>query len=129
MAGKDFVVDKRGLGSFLVSAPMRAAMTAAGRDVAAEAARTAPRQTGALAGSFEVTPTTARVKTRDGTQERASGRVSTTVSHAPAVEFGHLAGDVKGHQGFRFVVPGAHTLGRLARSKAALAATAARRRK
>lgn len=121
MAGKDFVVDKRGLGSFLVSAPMRAAMTAAGRDVAAEAARTAPRQTGALAGSFDVTPTTTRVKTRDGTQERASGRVSTTVSHAPAAEFGHRAGPS--------LVPGAHTLGRLARTKAALAATAARRRR
>ena len=78
----------------------------------AEAARRAPRASGALAASFHTEPTTATIKTRDGTSRRASGRVIADVPHAAATEFGHAtqAGTP---------VPGAHTLGLLAAAKSA----------
>lgn len=116
-----FQIDRRGLDGLLVSSGMQAAMTAAGREVAAQAARKAPKATGALAGSYRVEPTTARVKTRRGTSLRASGRVVNDSPHAAAVEFGHA--DAAGRP-----VPGAHTLGRLAGARSARSAARARRR-
>ena len=79
---------------------------------AAEAARRAPRASGALAASFHTEPTTATIKTRGGTSRRASGRVIADVPHAVSAEFGHAtqAGTP---------VPGAHTLGLLAAAKSA----------
>lgn len=120
---RSFVIDRAGVEALLVSSGMRAAMTGAGQDVAQVAQFTAPHATGRLAGSFRVEPTTATVVTRRGGQtRRASGRVVTDLPYAAAVEFGHLAGKVRGHSGFRWVVPGAYTLGRLAATKAARAA-------
>lgn len=125
---RDFVIDRAGVDALLVSSGMRAAMTGAGQDVAQVAQFTAPYATGRLAGSFRVEPTTATVVTRrDGATRRASGRVVTDLPYAAAVEFGHLAGKVHGHAGFRWVVPGAYTLGRLAATKASRAARKGRR--
>ena len=107
-----FKPNSAGIAALLVSGPMQAAMLAAGQDVAAEAARRAPRASGALAASFHIEPTTATIKTRGGTSRRASGRVIADVPHAAATEFGHAtqAGTP---------VPGAHTLGLLAAAKSA----------
>lgn len=107
-----FKPNSAGIAALLVSGPMQAAMLAAGQDVAAEAARRAPRASGALAASFHTEPTTATIKTRGGTSRRASGRVIADVPHAAATEFGHAtqAGPP---------VPGAHTLGLLAAAKSA----------
>lgn len=127
---RNFEVDRAGLAALLVSDGMRAAMTAAGQDVAAEAARRAPRRTGRLAGSYRVESATATVTTRrGGATRRASGRVISDSPYAAAVEFGHLAGRVKGHEGFRYVVPGAHVLGLMAGSRAARAATRGRKKR
>lgn len=131
---RDLEIDRAGLAGLLVSSGMQAAMTAAGQDVAQAASFSAPSRTGSLAGSYRVEPTTVRVRTkRGGPLPRASGRVVNDDPYAAAVEFGHLAGPVRGHAGFRWVVPGAHTLGRLAATKASKAARAAaarsRRRK
>ena len=106
-----FKPNSAGIAALLVSGPMQAAMLGAGQDVAAEAARRAPRASGALAASFHTEPTTATIKTRGGTS-RASGRVIADVPHAAATEFGHAtqAGTP---------VPGAHTLGLLAAAKSA----------
>lgn len=125
---RDFVIDKAGVKALLVSSGMQAAMTGAGQDVAQVAQFTAPYATGRLAGSFRVEPATATVVTRrDGATRRASGRVVTDLPYAAAVEFGHLAGKVHGHAGFRWVVPGAYTLGRLAATKVSKAAAKAAR--
>ena len=98
--------------------------------MAAEAARRAPRRTGRLAGSYRVESATATVTTRrGGATRRASGRVISDSPYAAAVEFGHLAGRVKGHEGFRYVVPGAHVLGLMAGSRAARAATRGRKKR
>lgn len=127
---RTFEVDRAGLAALLVSDDMRAAMTAAGQEVAAEAARRAPRRTGRLAGSYRVEPATATVTTRrGGATRRASGRVINDSPHAAAVEFGHLAGKVRGREGFRYVVPGAHVLGLMAGSRAARAATRGRKKR
>lgn len=127
---RTFEVDRAGLAALLVSDGMRAAMTAAGQEVAAEAARRAPRRTGRLAGSYRVEPATATVTTRrGGATRRASGRVINDSPYAAAIEFGHLAGKVQGHKGFRYVVPGAHVLGLMAGSKAARAATRGRKKR
>ena len=95
-----FKPNSAGIAALLVSGPMQAAMLAAGQDVAAEAARRAPRASGALAASFHTEPTTATI------------RVIADVPHAAATEFGHAtqAGTP---------VPGAHTLGLLAAAKSA----------
>ena len=120
---RSFVIDRAGVDALLVSSGMRAAITGAGQDVAQVAQFTAPHSSGRLAGSFRVEPTTATVVTQRGGQtRRASGRVVTDLPYAAAVEFGHLAGRVRGHSGFRWVVPGAYTLGRLAATKASRAA-------
>ena len=104
---KDFEIDKAGLAALLVSDDMRAAMTAAGQDVAGAASLTAPYRTGRLAASFRVEPTIATVVTkRGGESRRASGRVVADAPYAAAVEFGHLAGAVRAHAGFRYVIPG-----------------------
>lgn len=125
---KDFEIDRAGLAGLLVSSGMQAAMTAAGQDVAQAVQLTAPYVTGRLAGSFRVEPTTATVVTkRDGQTRRASGRVVTDLPYSAAVEFGHLAGKVHGHAGFRWVVPGSYTLGRLAATKASKTAAKAAR--
>lgn len=125
---RDFVIDKAGVEALLVSSGMQAAMTGAGQDVAQVAQFTAPYATGRLAGSFRVEPATATVVTRrDGATRRASGRVVTDLPYAAAVEFGHLAGKVHGRAGFRWVVPGAYTLGRLAATKVSKAAAKAAR--
>ena len=127
---KDFEVDKAGLAALFISSDMRAAMTAAGQDVAGAASLTAPYRTGRLAASFRVEPTIATVVTkRGGESRRASGRVVADAPYAAAVEFGHLAGRVKGHEGFRYVVPGAHVLGLMAGSRAARAATRGRKKR
>ena len=108
---------------------MRAAMTAAGQDVAGAASLTAPYRTGRLAASVRVEPTIATVVTkRGGESRRASGRVVADAPYAAAVEFGHLAGAVRAHAGFRYVIPGAYTLGALAATRAARAARRGRRR-
>lgn len=125
---RDLEIDRAGLAGLLVSSGMQAAMTAAGQDVAQAVQLTAPYVTGQLAGSFRVEPTTATVVTkRDGQTRRASGRVVTDLPYSAAVEFGHLAGKVHGHAGFRWVVPGSYTLGRLAATKASKTAAKAAR--
>lgn len=125
---RDLEIDRAGLAGLLVSSGMQAAMTAAGQDVAQAVQLTAPYVTGRLAGSFRVEPTTATVVTkRDGQTRRASGRVVTDLPYSAAVEFGHLAGKVHGHAGFRWVVPGSYTLGRLAATKASKTAAKAAR--
>ncbi|WP_454931097.1 HK97 gp10 family phage protein [Actinomyces israelii] len=122
------MIDRAGVEALLVSSGMRAAMTGAGQDVAQVAQLTAPHSSGRLAASFRVEPTTATVVTkRDGQTRRASGRVVTDLPYAAAVEFGHLAGKMHSHAGFRWVVPGAYTLGRLAATKASKAAAKAAR--
>ena len=63
---RDFEVDKAGLAALFISSDMRAAMTAAGQDVAGAASLTAPYRTGRLAGSFRVEPTIATVVTKRG---------------------------------------------------------------
>ena len=116
-------LDGAGVAALMVSQPMRAAMLAAGQEVAAEARRRMPRRTGALAASVRVEPAVAVVATRKGgPSSRASGRVIAEAPHAAAAEFGHLGAQVRGHAGFQLVVPGAHTLGRMAATKAARAA-------
>ena len=126
---RDFEVDKAGLAALFISSDMRAAMTAAGQDVAGAASLTAPYRTGRLAASFRVEPTIATVVTkRGGESRRASGRVVADAPYAAAVEFGHLAGAVRAHAGFRYVIPGAYTLGALAATRAARAARRGRRR-
>lgn len=126
---RDLEIDRAGLAGLLVSSGMQAAMTAAGQDVAQAVQFTAPYSSGQLARSFRVEPATATVVTRrDGATRRASGRVVTDLPYAAAVEFGHLAGRVRGHSGFRWVVPGAYTLGRLAATKASKAARKGPRR-
>ena len=107
-----FKPNSAGIAALLVSGPMQAAMLAAGQDVAAEAARRAPRASGALAASFHIEPTPATIKAGGGPSHRASGRVIADVPHAAATEFGHAtqAGPP---------VPGAHTLGLLAAAKSA----------
>ena len=107
-----FKPNSAGIAALLVSGPMQAAMLAAGQDVAAEAARRAPRASGALAAPSHTAPTAPPSKTRGGTSRRASGRVIADVPHAAATEFGHAtpAGTP---------VPGAHTLGILAAAKSA----------
>lgn len=125
---RTFEVDRAGLAALLVSDGMRAAMTAAGQDVAGAASLTAPYRTGRLAASFRVEPTIATVVTkRGGESRRASGRVISDSPYAAAVEFGHLAGAVRAHAGFRYVIPGAYTLGALAATRAARAARRGRR--
>ena len=125
---RTFEVDRAGLAALLVSDGMRAAMTAAGQDVAGAASLTAPYRTGRLAASFRVEPTIATVVTkRGGESRRASGRVVADAPYAAAVEFGHLAGAVRAHAGFRYVIPGAYTLGALAATRAARAARRGRR--
>lgn len=125
---RSFVIDRAGVEALLVSSGMRAAMTGAGQDVAQVAQLTAPHSSGRLAASFRVEPTTATVVTkRDGQTRRASGRVVTDLPYSAAVEFGHLAGKMHGHAGFRWVVPGSYTLGRLAATKASKAAAKAAR--
>lgn len=125
---RSFVIDRAGVDALLVSSGMRAAITGAGQDVAQVAQFTAPHSSGRLAGSFRVEPTTATVVTQRGGQtRRASGRVVTDLPYAAAVEFGHLASKVRGHSSFRWVVPGAYTLGRLAATKASRAARKGRR--
>ncbi len=123
MGKTEFRPDRAGLAALMVSAPMRAAMTGAGREVAAQAARTAPRRTGGLAASFRVEPTTTTVVTRrGGTQRRASGRVVTDLDYAAATEFGHNQG--AGTQAAQ--VAGRHVLGTIARTRAARAARRSR---
>ena len=123
MAKTQFRPDRAGLAALMVSAPMRAAMTGAGREVAAQAARTAPRRTGGLAASFRVEPTTTTVVTkRGGKQRRASGRVVTAADYAAATEFGHNQGTGPNAR----QVPGRHVLGAIARTKAAKAARRSR---
>ena len=68
------------------------------------------------------------VSRRGGGSRRASGRVIPGAPYAAAVEFGHLAGAVRAHAGFRYVIPGAYTLGALAATRAARAARRGRRR-
>ena len=126
---RSFVIDRAGVDALLVSSGMRAAMTGAGQDVAQVAQFTAPHSSGRLAGSFRVEPTTATVVTQRGGQtRRASGRVVADAPYAAAVEFGHLAGAIRAHAGFQYVIPGAYTLGALAATRAARAARRGRRR-
>lgn len=115
MARPRFVVDRAGLQALFLSQQMRTTMHAAGQDVAAHAADTAPRRTGALAASFTVEDATARVRTRSGVTVRASGRVVAQAPYAASAEFGH------GSSG------GANTLGQIANTSRVKAARAARR--
>ena len=117
MARAKFVANRAGLQGLFLSQQMRTAMHAAGEDVAEHASSTAPRRTGALADSFTVEDTTARVRTRSGVTVRASGRVVSNQSYAVSVEFGHGSGE------------GANTLGRIANTSRVRAARAARRKK
>lgn len=104
--------DRAGIAALMVSETMAAAMRGIGADVAAEASRRAPKRTGTMADAYKVQPTTATIRTRFGISRRASGRVVNDNPHALAAEFGHAApGGV--------VVPGTHTLGRLAGAKSA----------
>lgn len=113
MARPGFIPDQRGIAALLVSSAMRSAMTAAGREVAKEATRTAPKATGAMADRYHVEPTTALVRTRrGGDQPRASGRVINDSPHAAPNEFGYTAPN-----GRR--IPGHNTLGKLARTRRA----------
>ena len=108
-----FIANQKGIAALLVSSGMRAAMAGAGQEVAKEAARTAPKSTGAMADNYRVQPTTAIVRTRrSGDQPRASGRVINDSEHAAPNEFGYTA-----HNGKR--VPGHNTLGKIARTKRA----------
>lgn len=75
-----------GIGAFVRSVPVQAAITATAGEFAQAARSQAPVKTGAYRDSFTVAPALTYVPTRRDPGWRAGARVTNTASHAQALD-------------------------------------------